>query len=152
MKKLFLIIFILFFTNPAYAWVSGYSYRKQMTITGSSAGAQTNYQMKLNVFKGSASSTILRPNAAGDSSTFIGCGSTNYTCVDDETADDNTAYLWNLGGATHDLYNLSNPTPLGTIYITLCASNGTAFTVDRVVLRKYIYLEPNLSVWGDDEV
>jgi hypothetical protein len=34
-----------------YNWLSGYSYRKQITIDGSSAGAQTNYQMDLSVYQ-----------------------------------------------------------------------------------------------------
>jgi hypothetical protein len=34
------------------AWLSGYGYRKQITIDGTAAGAQTNYQMKLIVHKG----------------------------------------------------------------------------------------------------
>ncbi len=34
-------------------WLSDYGYRKQITITGTTAGAQTNYQMKLTVYKGS---------------------------------------------------------------------------------------------------
>ena len=34
-------------------WNLGYDYRKQITIDGSTAGAQTNYQMKLTVYKGS---------------------------------------------------------------------------------------------------
>jgi len=37
------------------AWLSGYGYRKQITIEGSTAGAQTDYQMKLIVHKGSGS-------------------------------------------------------------------------------------------------
>ena len=32
--------------------LEGWNYRKQITIVGSAAGAQTNYQMKLNVYKG----------------------------------------------------------------------------------------------------
>jgi hypothetical protein len=56
-SPIFLVIFILLLANPAYAWFSsgpsGYNYRKQMTITGSTAGAQTNYQMQLTVYKGS---------------------------------------------------------------------------------------------------
>lgn len=40
---------------PGGAWLSGYGYRKQITINGSTAGAQTNYQMKLRVHKGSGS-------------------------------------------------------------------------------------------------
>lgn len=34
------------------AWLTGYGFRKRITITGSAAGAQTNYQMKLTVHKG----------------------------------------------------------------------------------------------------
>jgi hypothetical protein len=37
------------------AWLSGYGYRKQITIDGSAAGAQANYQIKLTVHKGSGS-------------------------------------------------------------------------------------------------
>jgi len=32
--------------------LAGYAYRKQITINGTTAGAQTNYQMKLTVYKG----------------------------------------------------------------------------------------------------
>jgi len=32
-------------------WLSGYSYRKQITINGTSAGAQTDYQMELGIHK-----------------------------------------------------------------------------------------------------
>jgi len=34
------------------AWLTGYVYHKQITIEGSTAGAQTNYQLKLTVYKG----------------------------------------------------------------------------------------------------
>ena len=34
------------------AWLTGYVYRKQIIIEGSTAGIQTNYQMKLTVYKG----------------------------------------------------------------------------------------------------
>ena len=34
------------------AWLTGYVYRKQIIINGSTAGAQTNYQLKLTVYKG----------------------------------------------------------------------------------------------------
>ena len=34
------------------AWLTGYTYRKQITLNGSTAGAQTNYQLKLTVYKG----------------------------------------------------------------------------------------------------
>lgn len=37
------------------AWLSGYGYRKQITIDGTTAGAQTDYQMRLVVHKGSGS-------------------------------------------------------------------------------------------------
>jgi len=34
-------------------WISGYNYRKKITLAGTTAGAQTNYQMNLIVYKGS---------------------------------------------------------------------------------------------------
>ena len=37
------------------SWLSGYGYCKQITINGSSAGAQSDYQLKLTVHKGSGS-------------------------------------------------------------------------------------------------
>lgn len=37
--------------------ISGWDYRKQKTINGTTAGAQTNYQMKLTVYKGSGADT-----------------------------------------------------------------------------------------------
>lgn len=37
------------------SWLSGYGYRKQFPINGTTAGAQTNYQMRLVVHKGSGS-------------------------------------------------------------------------------------------------
>ena len=36
-------------------WLSGYAYRKEITITGTPDGAQTNYQMLLNIIKGAGS-------------------------------------------------------------------------------------------------
>ena len=42
------------------AWLSGYSYRKPITIAGSSAGVQTNYQLKVNVRR--ATGTDASPN------------------------------------------------------------------------------------------
>ncbi|NJD75974.1 MAG: DUF2341 domain-containing protein [Candidatus Methanoperedens sp.] len=39
------------------SYLSGWDSRKQKTITGTSAGSQTNYQMKLTVFKGSGTDT-----------------------------------------------------------------------------------------------
>ena len=41
------------------AWLSGYNYRKKITIDGSAAGIQTNYQMKLTVHKDITSFTYL---------------------------------------------------------------------------------------------
>lgn len=37
------------------AWLTGYTYRKQITLTGTADGAQTNYQLLLNVIKGAGS-------------------------------------------------------------------------------------------------
>jgi hypothetical protein len=52
------------------AWLSGWDYRKEQTITGSTAGAQTNYQMKMTVHKGSGT----------DSAADVYCGG---NCRDD---------------------------------------------------------------------
>jgi len=51
-------------------WLSGWNCRKGQTITGSTAGAQTNYQMKMTVHKGSGI----------DSNTGVYCGG---NCRDD---------------------------------------------------------------------
>lgn len=51
-------------------WLSGWSYRKQQTITGTTAGAQENYQMKMVVHKG----------AGTDNATDVFCGG---NCKDD---------------------------------------------------------------------
>jgi len=42
-------------------WLPGYGYRKQITINGTTAGAQTNYQMKLTVYKGSGTDSTTTP-------------------------------------------------------------------------------------------
>lgn len=52
------------------AWLSGWDYRKEQTVTGSTAGAQTNYQMEMTVHKGSGT----------DSATDVYCGG---NCKDD---------------------------------------------------------------------
>jgi len=58
----------------------GWNNRKEKTITGTTAGAQTNYQMKLKVYKGSGTDTpgtvYLGGNARKTSATF---GSQNQT-------------------------------------------------------------------------
>ncbi len=40
------------------AWLSGWTYRKSKTISGSSAGTQTNYQLMLTVYKGTGTDTV----------------------------------------------------------------------------------------------
>ena len=56
MKKfilpLILILLLTFTLIGDCAWLSGYVYRKKVTINGSVTGIQTNYQMKLTVNKG----------------------------------------------------------------------------------------------------
>jgi len=51
-------------------WLTGWSYRKKQTITGTTAGAQTNYQMKMTVHKGtgtdSATDVYLGGNCRDD--------------------------------------------------------------------------------------
>jgi thermitase len=44
--------------SRAVSYLPGWGYRKQKTITGSTAGAQTNYQMKLTVYKGSGTDSL----------------------------------------------------------------------------------------------
>jgi hypothetical protein len=49
----FVLIFIPERVNAVTAWYnSAWLYRKQFTVTGSTAGAQTNYQIKLNIMYG----------------------------------------------------------------------------------------------------
>jgi hypothetical protein len=57
-------------------WLTGYSYRKQITIAGSTAGAQTNYQMKLNAYYSSIPlqrllGTTSTGNANTDANRFV---------------------------------------------------------------------------------
>ncbi|NMC36304.1 DUF2341 domain-containing protein [Candidatus Beckwithbacteria bacterium] len=61
-SKIVLFIAVgLAFTSQVYAtgesWLDGYTYRKQITITGSSAGSQTNYQVKITVNKNAGTDT-----------------------------------------------------------------------------------------------
>ena len=44
--------------SPDPDWLEGWSYRKQQTITGTTAGTQENYQMKMIVHKGSGTDNI----------------------------------------------------------------------------------------------
>ena len=39
------------------SWLTGWTYRKKQTITGTIAGVQTNYQMKMTVHKGTGTDT-----------------------------------------------------------------------------------------------
>lgn len=51
-----LIVVLVFTLIPKTGpWLSAYTYRKQITISGTTAGAQTNYQMRLTIHKGSGS-------------------------------------------------------------------------------------------------
>ncbi len=63
---------------------------------------------------------ILRPNAAGSECGIgiqSGCSACpdHYTCVDEESADDNTSYVRHEGGTQRDLYALPNHSGSGTI-------------------------------------
>lgn len=60
-KYLLPLILILFltFTLIGYCdWSTNYGYRKEITIDGSTAGVQTNYQMRLVVYKGDGSDSV----------------------------------------------------------------------------------------------
>jgi len=53
LMTVFFLVFLTsfsFFSTNANAWPSGWNYRKSHTITGSTAGAQTNYQMNITVY------------------------------------------------------------------------------------------------------
>jgi hypothetical protein len=43
------------------SWLAGYSYRKEITINGTAAGAQTNYQLPLTVYRYLATKDIVAP-------------------------------------------------------------------------------------------
>lgn len=85
-----LVFPITIMSEPAQAspdpdWLSGWGYRKDQTITGSTAGAQTDYQMKMTVHKGSGT----------DNTTDVFCGG---NCRDDFwdirwTKDDGTTMM-----------------------------------------------------------
>jgi parallel beta-helix repeat protein len=50
-RYVLLVIVLLLLVSSASAWMTGYDYRKSHTITGSSAGDQTNYQVKIVVHR-----------------------------------------------------------------------------------------------------
>lgn len=55
-KSIFLILILLIALVPVIpvqgAWLEGWDYRKSHTITGSSAGQQTDYQVGIKVYDG----------------------------------------------------------------------------------------------------
>jgi hypothetical protein len=86
---IFMLVFAyisIFIPQPAQAVVipwydSGYSYRKQFTVTGSTAGAQTNYQVKLSLLYSGNDSLALNVEPA--SGTYAMDAGTNTTTVVD---------------------------------------------------------------------
>lgn len=122
MKKLFLVISILLFTSPAYAgWLSGYTYRKSVSINNANA----DYQMKLTVNKGSGSDSGATVYLNSHASSWTGTvpndvrftGSDGSTELDYwiESSDANTATFWVQNDAT----------PSTTIYIYYGKSSDT---------------------------
>lgn len=59
---------------------------------------------------------ILRPNAAGDETDCVPSGATNnWECVDEETADDDSTFVYCITPYDRDLYNLPASSGSGTI-------------------------------------
>jgi len=80
------LILLLLFSSVSYAaWLTDWSYRKEITITGSSAGAQTDYQMRQTIYYG----------AGTDSATAVYLNSLSQTDFDDIrfTTSDGTTLL-----------------------------------------------------------
>jgi hypothetical protein len=70
------------------------------------------FKFASNYFGGAScsGSTILRPDGAGVSASLTGCGSANWQCVDDVTADDNTTQVMRADNSwAYDLYQLPDP-------------------------------------------
>jgi len=123
LRKLFLVIFILSFLNPAYAWVSGYTYRKQVTVTNASASYQTK---------------ILVGESAGATGEEVDCNSHVQTDFDDLrfTGSDGTTLLdyWieSITGTTPNqlatVWVENDTTPSTTCYVyygNASASSGS---------------------------
>ncbi len=97
-----LIIFAV--TTSGSSWQSGFGYRKSMTIQGSADGAQTNYQLKLTINKGtgadSGSTVYLNNHALSWAGTvpndIFFTASDGVTALDYwiESSDANTATVW----------------------------------------------------------
>ncbi len=67
-----------------------------------------------NTYLGNIKVATIRPDSAGDNTDFTPSSGSNYTCVDEQTSNDDTDYVED-GTATHkDLYNYG-ATPLTTI-------------------------------------
>jgi hypothetical protein len=87
-------------TQAQSGWLSDYGYRKQITINGSTAGSQTNYQMKLTVNRGTGSDsggTVYLNDNALDWPNDIRFTKSDGTSALDywlEKSDANTATVW----------------------------------------------------------
>ena len=104
--------------SPDPGWLSGYGYRKQITINGTTAGAQTNYQMLLTVNKGAGDSSgnviYLKNHALSWGSTvpndlrFTKADGTTLLNYWIESSDANTAKVWikfdSIGTTDTDFY------------------------------------------------
>lgn len=75
-------------------FLSGWSYRKLLTVTGSTDGAKTNYQVKLNVYKGTgtdAGSNVYLNNHCSDNFTDIRFTKSDGTSLQDYWIESYTA-------------------------------------------------------------
>jgi len=117
LKKIFFLILIVLFTNPAYAWVSGYNYRKPITITGSSA--QTNYQMKLTVYKGTGTSELREYYNTGDDGAF----SFYSTSWSSQTFTPTIAHT--IKSVKLKLYKTGSSGTVGTVTVGIMATDGS---------------------------
>ncbi len=104
--------------TPSPNWLTGWSYRKQITIAGSSAGAQTNYPMKLTINRSTGSDSgatvYLGTKCASDYKDIRFTKSDGTTLLDYwiESSTSSTAAVWvefdsipaSPGTANFDLY------------------------------------------------
>jgi hypothetical protein len=87
-------------------------------------------------------SVTLRPygNTGTENLNSYGCGGSNWNCVDEESSDGNTTYIYrNSDGSAEDHYQLPNPPHTGTIdsvtiYINV-AYSGTGSGNARTLIR-----------------
>lgn len=116
-------------------WLSGYDYRKQITIDGSTAGVQTNYQMGLRIAKDifesitysgaekHTSNPIFEPGASGqwDDDKVV----TGVFMVDEggNAVQESGEYIWYYGGYDGTNWKIGRATTSNGINFTKYGSN-----------------------------